>query len=1277
MKLNCVISNLYINTLNYFSIDNYLITFIYNWQNLNDNPSLTICYYQNILNYFLFDTVYNLQNLALFNINSFLLNKLFNQKTNFNFFSKIIYNNIYNETHKNYNINNLRRIFPEFREDLEMFEDLSYSYNNDLYTNISTPNCKLYYPEPFIATPSFVHEDIWFINILQYQHWLWFFFISLIMFYFITFINVVRWCNQRVKPKRETRGVSRSKCADLITACVPVSWAASIIITESVDAADYYDGFGTGEIIIGIRAYQWGWEYFYPKNIDVNYIVKPNYSFQVGNSLKYTSNGSKSLESNVLWKHYQLNTINNISSTPILHIIKPINYTNKINLNNFNEYGINILEASNAFKKIQFFSKNQNYNIFAKPTLVNFKILKITDLYYNDFFLINSKNYGSKRQHNYLSKESNNNSFSLNFDILSIDKYEKYLSNQFKNNSTSRYNKEDLVVFKNKIEYNFLKSFFDKKLIYNFEDLKSINQNISSIERDSRFINNYEQKNLNNLEFFSNKNICFPLKNNTLFLSKINNFEFSSNLLQSKEESSPNFFFETYWLTYWNSFINKKKLIFLNYSDNLFNFYLPFLVDYIDYDFKNWQIFEWLEDSYWESSYLMFTHEDYLYLNNNSIKKNAYLIKNQLFSTFLHKFKFFKNTKNNEFDFKYVLPIISDEFFSLVNLIVLNDFKQFNTEIISDSFDNTYTNFKVIYFLLFNFSNYNINIDIQTNMYNSYIHILDIFTNLKEDNSWFKNILKLDIYNFNSIFLISDTNYHISNPLKLRITTRNLIITHNAIQKVFKSRFDEGRSNVKLQDISNSYSSYPFFSSKRISYENILYKNKDNFFNVNSYYSNLKKNISIFYPIINSLNIYFLNLPFLISIQSDTSRYLWFDWQSNWSSLEVQPSSVARYSLLGVPYINKNFEYVTNTSEELNENEVYFIRLSRVRKNYITTWAYSPFFYMRLFNWYKDIINIKQNINYILNLRVWCKYIIYFFHKNQNINNIKTASPSYSLYNTPGRESIQSLSNCTNFDINVSVLNDILTKREYLYIKYLNNKFIYSTLPLFLTSSVQNPLLIELKKTFYFLDSLSFTSEISREYFFHNINFFQLQIFKKTFNILDNQFFFLNKILNNLGLINFSKINNLNSNNKLLKNQYYPMKKGVINMIRLHATGAIALPIEIRLHILASSKDVIHSWAIPSAGIKIDCVPGYSSHRVMIFLVSGIYWGQCMEICGRFHHWMPIIIYFMKRDLFFLWCLHFQHFNIIENKFLSINKFNTILVNNISYSIQNWLVNSY
>jgi heme/copper-type cytochrome/quinol oxidase subunit 2 len=98
------------------------------------------------------------------------------------------------------------------------------------------------------------------------------------------------------------------------------------------------------------------------------------------------------------------------------------------------------------------------------------------------------------------------------------------------------------------------------------------------------------------------------------------------------------------------------------------------------------------------------------------------------------------------------------------------------------------------------------------------------------------------------------------------------------------------------------------------------------------------------------------------------------------------------------------------------------------------------------------------------------------------------------------------------------------------------------------------------------------------------------------------------------------------------------MKKGITNMVRLHTTEAVSIPIEIRVHLLASSKDVIHSWAIPSAGIKIDCVPGYSSHRVAIFLLSGTYYGQCMEICGRFHHWMPIVVHFLKRDMFILWC---------------------------------------
>ena len=145
------------------------------------------------------------------------------------------------------------------------------------------------------------------------------------------------------------------------------------------------------------------------------------------------------------------------------------------------------------------------------------------------------------------------------------------------------------------------------------------------------------------------------------------------------------------------------------------------------------------------------------------------------------------------------------------------------------------------------------------------------------------------------------------------------------------------------------------------------------------------------------------------------------------------------------------------------------------------------------------------------------------------------------------------------------------------------------------------------------------------------------------------------------------------SNNELYKDQFRPLRKGVSNLLRLHATGAVAMPIEIRLQILASSRDVIHSWAIPSAGIKIDCVPGYTSHRIMKFMLTGIYWGQCQEICGRYHHWMPIVVYFINRDLFFLWCTHFIYKPQTQNSWeISDRKFANF-VRFVSYDKSSWL----
>ena len=91
------------------------------------------------------------------------------------------------------------------------------------------------------------------------------------------------------------------------------------------------------------------------------------------------------------------------------------------------------------------------------------------------------------------------------------------------------------------------------------------------------------------------------------------------------------------------------------------------------------------------------------------------------------------------------------------------------------------------------------------------------------------------------------------------------------------------------------------------------------------------------------------------------------------------------------------------------------------------------------------------------------------------------------------------------------------------------------------------------------------------------------------------------------------------SSDDLLMNQCRPLRKGVSSMIRLYTVVVVDMPVEIRLHIPVSSKDRTHPWAIPSAGVKVGCIPGYSSHKVAVFLAPGIFWGQCMGICGRFH----------------------------------------------------------
>jgi hypothetical protein len=149
-----------------------------------------------------------------------------------------------------------------------------------------------------------------------------------------------------------------------------------------------------------------------------------------------------------------------------------------------------------------------------------------------------------------------------------------------------------------------------------------------------------------------------------------------------------------------------------------------------------------------------------------------------------------------------------------------------------------------------------------------------------------------------------------------------------------------------------------------------------------------------------------------------------------------------------------------------------------------------------------------------------------------------------------------------------------------LYRQFFINTNKITSLPLILTNSPQNQLINELKNVFLFSNISNKNhkyDKIQHVNSLNNFNNYLIKFMSLTNNFISNHYMFNQTYLTFFNKINFNENNALNHNNSLFKNQYRPLRKGVNNMLRLHATGAIAMPIEIRLQILASSKDVIHS----------------------------------------------------------------------------------------------------
>jgi len=85
----------------------------------------------------------------------------------------------------------------------------------------------------------------------------------------------------------------------------------------------------------------------------------------------------------------------------------------------------------------------------------------------------------------------------------------------------------------------------------------------------------------------------------------------------------------------------------------------------------------------------------------------------------------------------------------------------------------------------------------------------------------------------------------------------------------------------------------------------------------------------------------------------------------------------------------------------------------------------------------------------------------------------------------------------------------------------------------------------------------------------------------------------------------------------------------------LEVDKALVVPTSVNVRILTSSTDVLHSWAIPSLGIKMDACPGRLNQTPLFIDAPGIYYGQCSEICGVNHGFMPIVVKAVELSKFY------------------------------------------
>lgn len=89
----------------------------------------------------------------------------------------------------------------------------------------------------------------------------------------------------------------------------------------------------------------------------------------------------------------------------------------------------------------------------------------------------------------------------------------------------------------------------------------------------------------------------------------------------------------------------------------------------------------------------------------------------------------------------------------------------------------------------------------------------------------------------------------------------------------------------------------------------------------------------------------------------------------------------------------------------------------------------------------------------------------------------------------------------------------------------------------------------------------------------------------------------------------------------------------------LEVDNPLVVPVDTKIKLLVTADDVIHAWWVPELGVKQDAIPGFINENWMTITKPGIYRGQCGELCGVYHGFMPIVVQAVSKEDFAKWVI--------------------------------------